>query len=207
VARLAGCKSLRRKVSPATPPEGGSGAGGSGPPSDTAEADTGNHGARTPSRVRQPRDGASCRGRGCARPRSLRSGIAWVRSPRVCRGPRARVGRRGKTRQARGRPSRLLPRLGDARDVLARQTAREPRTGTPQPRRRPAPHRGGRRVGPGAAGRPTRATAGRPTASRASDPPRVLGGRASRPRGEGADRPTQPAQSLPWTPDHVRGRL
>jgi len=99
-------------------------------------------------------------------------------------------GRRGKTRQELGRPSRLLPRREDARK--ASQGIRLVSHGRGNP-----DTDGGRslteaedesdRAQPGG---PPEQNEGRPRVERESEQRIVRGGRASRRRGEGADRHT-----------------
>jgi hypothetical protein len=111
-------------------------------------------------------------------------GALWC-EPRGAAGVHEARGRRGQKRQERGRPSRLRPRLGDARAGIAGPTDHAPRTGHPRHRGRPEPHRGSRRGPPGAAGRlphaTRRAADGRegvrsaPRTRRAGEPP--TGGR------------------------------
>jgi len=147
--------------------------------------------------VRQPRERASCRWRGCERPRSRHRGIAWVRSPRVCRGPRSAWEAwrdASSTWEALEGPGRYRQRRGKrAPGIRIRSHGRgnpDTEVGRSLNGVERAAARASREADP--------SEQGQPTASRESAPPLGLGGRESRPQGEGADRQTEPAQDT-WT--------
>ena len=174
---------------------GCSGAGGSGPPHDTAEADTGPQGERqgagTPARVRPPREWASRRWRGGERPRS---------GPRRARGGERPAGPPGSTTSGVGGERRVRHMGGPTGSGSARQTADVPRPGEafqPSWPRSPGtlPWRGGAHgwsrttaAGrPGGSGPPTRAVG--PLSARQRPNASTRGAASAGGRGGERDRP------------------
>lgn len=145
--------------------------------------------------------GPHAEGEGVHAPAADPEGSAWGDPRGVRRGP----GRAGDGGDRRVRHGGGPPGAGRAREM--RGTPASGRRHRSHGRGAPAiavgrsRHEGGRRGGPGAAGRPTSATGGRPTASRDSDPPSGLGGRERRPQGAGAEGQTPPAPDTWPAPD------
>jgi hypothetical protein len=131
-------------------------------------------------------------GAGLNAPEADPEGARWC-EPRGAAGGHDGRGMRGQTRQARGRPSRRRPRLGDARQASPGLRRRSHGRGTPDPDGGRSLHEAEAAADRAPPGGPPEA--GRPKAWGASAQPSGLGGRASRPPGAGADRPTEPAQA------------